>query len=368
MIKPMQRCSYRSRSSMLWVLGLIIMLALTGLAQGQDVVEANDPAEGGGEVTAGFTESLNKAYVHLRSLDRYFAQGILTTHVNTGDGMQEQHYKFSLAKNGITHFSISVYEEDGQQVVMRLLSAGRQKSAKLYLPREINAMMMMARLQDQPEGIAVSAVLMLYDFLEYSRPEQWLKMLSKGELSGPEVVGDQFVSCLELTFNNYFSLRNLNVQMPLYGAEGVTPKIAGLRIDLSAALRELPTVALMDASSSVTVDLRLDPWEEGTPPPSQEFAIPVPRTQFQDMGVAEIFEFANADKSTTSLPRLESIPRTPAAASAMVSKFKSAPRSEQRRMVNEARKSPAAQSLRSRAKQMGLTEQDIRRIKSLMGP
>lgn len=340
-----------------------------------------------GDVTEEFKQLLSAAHGFLRGQERFEARGTLDAAMKTGDETQTHSYAFSMAKLGMNRFAMSVYREDEDVVLARLIATGRQGAAQIYLPRELNAVTLMARIWNQPEGLAVPPLFLLYDFLEYSKPERWLNMLARGSVSEPEEFGGKPAMTLDMTFNNYFSFRDLRVEMPVHDPVGDAPKIAGLRMDLSDVVRGIPGVGDGHDAAGITVVLTLDTWRMDAAPPTEAFAMPAPRQNYRSVGVTELFAVAGGahmpaapvaslQTLAPNMPQMmRQMPRTPEAAEALIrqygvsnliAQFQALPRHEQRRIINELRSSPLGAQLRSRARQMGLSEQDIRRLRSLV--
>ncbi len=118
-------------------------------------------------------------------------------------------------------------------------------------------------------------------------------------------------------------------------------------------------------------------WLPDEPPAVNDFAVPVPRTAYVSVEVSEIFAMANSGVISPQSASLEDIAENPAQVSDLLSKlnfmpsssllqkFRTAPVSEQRRVVRQLRNTPAASRLKSKVKQMGLSPQEIQRIRSL---
>ncbi len=341
--------------------------------------EAQEP-----DITDAFEQLLERTHGYLYDLTEFSARGVLETSIEQGGEAQKNSYAFSLSKHGPGRLAISVYGEEDEAIIVRLLSSGRQGSGQMFLPREINLITIMARIHEQPEGLTVPAVLMFYDFLEYSKPERWWNMLAEGRVTNAAASGETALN-LDMVFNAYHSFRDLSVQMLVHNALGDTPRLAGLHMDLSTVFREMPGMVGANDDTIVSVNVTLDNWTVDAPP-AQDFAFPVPRPRFQSVEIEDVFALASGrlpaspvagGRLPTSqirggrippslMSQLESLPKTPASARALLRQFQALPRAEQRRIIMELRNSPAGANLRARARQMGLTEQDLRRLKSLI--
>lgn len=356
---------------------LILLLAVNTHGYGEDTAEQTAPAVQSANITEEFRQLFINTCAYMKQCTKYAAQGEIVTHIKCGDEDTQQSYPFVLSRNGIAHFSISVYREGGTDVVLRLLSAGRPGTAKFYLPREINPLTFLARIQEQPEGLTVPVVLMLYDLLEQSRPENWLNTLVSGKVTHGNDPDAESLARLEMVFGSYFSLRDLHVGIPVAGVKEGSPRLAGFSADLSSVLQAMPGISGTNGDITANVELVINNWLPDEPPAVNDFAVPVPRTAYVSVEVSEIFAMANSGVISPQSASLEDIAENPAQVSDLLSKlnfmpsssllqkFRTAPVSEQRRVVRQLRNTPAASRLKSKVKQMGLSPQEIQRIRSL---
>jgi len=274
------------RHSLAWLLVLCMAAVAEAPQDSAGAIEEPAVASESALPQSNLRAVFNDGLLHLRGLEQYTASGMVTVHYQAADGPeQELQYFLSLAKPSPHHLAITVLNADDGALVQKLVLAGQQGQATLYLPRATAmtaaASVMMGAF---PDTLTLALVMPLFEYLEYTRPDRWHSRMGATAELRTETLGTGEAHFLGLSLNNYFSLRDYELELWLDAEEA--PLLQRMAVDLSRALEARGVGGIIAAGTRLRMELDLDTWSPGEAPHAEALAAPGGEDEFETVDVA----------------------------------------------------------------------------------
>jgi hypothetical protein len=359
----MGRAVFLNRFAIETVLGLLIVGAAH--AQGYQKIA----------VSPEFEKAFREAFECSRALEQYEAAGNLAIKVVSDGKTQDLQYEVAVIKRKPGSFAVSISRPSDGHVLARVVSMGRNGKVSLYLPRELVMAATPQRIGQVVDTYTLPVVITLFDFLDDGKVDRWMSMMGRAEYAGREKLGEPDTERLKYMLNNYWTLREIGVDM--WVSEGEQRMPLRIDVDLTKALTQRGPSAWVKPGGSVNLSVTFSGWKTDAEPKADIFDQPTPPEQYGELNLRDVLTLAESGV----LPMLASVDPSQLASQlqsaragggnqALIERLKKATPEQRQQLMTKARGYAAnggAERMVRAAQSSGLTSSDIERLKEMIG-
>jgi len=308
-----------------------------------------------------FERVFRAAFEGSRALEQFAATGTLSIHVVSEDVTKDLHCTISLAKRKPDAFSVSVARADDGRLLARVVSTGAKGQASLYMPRELVMSATPTRIGQVTDTYALPVVITLFDFLDDGRLDRWWSLLGSADYAGRETGKPEGTEHLLFRMNNYWTLRDINVDM--WVREGERPFLARMDVDLTTALTQRGPASWVKPGGSVNLSILFTDWTVDKEPDAAFFDAPTPPARYGELNLRDVMlveqsgvlsTIASVTDPSQLISQLKAA-HASGGTSALIERMKKVTPAQRQQLVDRLRGGAAA-----RARQVGVTPETVR--------